>query len=465
MNHTDSLDNDFVKTLESGSLCTDHVVAPVARSHADSGRKFNSAVVIVNDNARVTGGADKIALTSAIELARRGLRVILFTAVGPIAPELQQVPGLEIIFTDQKEILHEPSRLRAATQGLWNGKSAAMAATLFDSLNPAVTVVHLHLWAKALSSSAIHAANPRGCRVGCTLHDYLLPCPAGTFFQHPQSRICELEPMGPRCLVTDCHTRSYAQKLWRVCRQTLQHYVGGMPTSLDAFISLSDLSESRMRPYLPAGAKISRVSNFMDAEQQARAQVERNETFIFSGRVVREKGAILFAAAAHDASVPALLLGSGPLEVDVLAANPKASFSGWLTHSETLARMREARCLVLPSLWYEAQPLVVLEAAAIGLPCIVADTSAGREMVEDGVTGLWFRGGDRQDLARKLRQLNDPELAARMGEAAYQAFWASPPTLHRHVSELLQVYSDLLPQARFADVARVSRRDEEVRFA
>jgi glycosyltransferase involved in cell wall biosynthesis len=96
-------------------------------------------------------------------------------------------------------------------------------------------------------------------------------------------------------------------------------------------------------------------------------------------------------------------------------------------------------------LWYETLGLVVLEAAANGIPSIVPDTSAAREIVIDGVTGLHFRGGDEQDLRAKMRLLQDPELAATLGRAAYDRFWSSD-FAHRdaHLVALEAIYAKLL---------------------
>ncbi len=60
---------------------------------------------------------------------------------------------------------------------------------------------------------------------------------------------------------------------------------------------------------------------------------------------------------------------------------------------------------------------------------IVSDGCAGREDVEDGVTGFWFKSGDAEDLARALRLVEDDARVARLSAAAYSAYWADPPTL------------------------------------
>lgn len=70
---------------------------------------------------------------------------------------------------------------------------------------------------------------------------------------------------------------------------------------------------------------------------------------------------------------------------------------------------------------YEGTPNVLLEAMAHGLPCIVSDSLPGAmEFVENGVTGLVFKSGDSEDLARKLILLiENPKLRIQFGQAVH----------------------------------------------
>jgi glycosyltransferase involved in cell wall biosynthesis len=401
-------------------------------------------IVVLNDNARVTGGADKVALTSAVGLARRGYRVELLTATTPIAPELLSVPGLTVHSTDQYEILHDPSRLRAATQGLWNIKSYRAASTLLDGLRPENTIVHLHLWAKALSSSVVRAAAEREFRIVCTLHDYMLSCPVGTLFDHGAQRICTRRPLSASCLMANCDSRSYADKLWRTARTLIQSTAGRLPSGLTDVIAISDTVISVLRPYLPPEVRVHKLSNFADVARQERADAAANSSFVFSGRLVKEKGAVIFAQAAREARVPATFLGEGECRDEVIVAMPESVISGWLTHDQSLQQLRRARALVFPSLWYEAQPLIILEALAQGIPCVVSDTSAAREMITPGRTGFLFRTGDVADLRDKLRKLRDNELVDRLSRNAYEEYWKSPCTLESHLDGLTGVYNTML---------------------
>src|SRR5215472_2291636 len=130
-----------------------------------------TSAVIVNDYAHITGGAGQVALSTAKALAQQGARVTLLAAVGPVAQELEAA-GVQVTLTRQRDIKSDPVRLRAATQGLWNFRAARAMRDILSRCDPTNTVVHVHGWCKALSSSVVHAALKMDFSVVVTLHDY-----------------------------------------------------------------------------------------------------------------------------------------------------------------------------------------------------------------------------------------------------------------------------------------------------
>jgi glycosyltransferase involved in cell wall biosynthesis len=200
-----------------------------------------------------------------------------------------------------------------------------------------------------------------------------------------------------------------------------------------------------MRAHLPSEASIHSLTGYVDAKKARPASPAENASFVYLGRLVREKGVRMLARCAAAEKLPVTFVGSGALEQEIMEANPNAVITGWRNPQQSREYLRQARALVFPSLWFETLGLVVLEAAAVGIPSIVPDTSAAREIVEDGVTGFHFRGGDESDLRSKMRQLDDPEVAARLGKAAYDRFWSSNyASLEFHAAALESIYSKML---------------------
>ena len=179
-----------------------------------------------------------------------------------------------------------------------------------------------------------------------------------------------------------------------------------------------------------------------------------NDLFVFAGRLVPEKGPRLFAEAARRAGVKAVFVGDGELRAELARDFPEATITGWQTPAEVNGWLRRARALVFASTWYETLGLVVVEAAANGVPTIVADGCAASEFVADGERGRHFQHGSVEALAARLAELrDDPAGAARLGRAAYDWYWQRPWSAEAHADELLAVYDAVLPRAEEVSVA------------
>ncbi len=95
--------------------------------------------------------------------------------------------------------------------------------------------------------------------------------------------------------------------------------------------------------------------------------------------------------------------------------------------------------LVVPSLWYENSPNVILEAFACGTPVVVSRLGGMAELVEDGVSGLYFEPGDVQDLTRMLQRLVDePGLLTNLSHGIPLV-----KTNQEEIAELLDIYRDV----------------------
>jgi glycosyltransferase involved in cell wall biosynthesis len=155
-------------------------------------------------------------------------------------------------------------------------------------------------------------------------------------------------------------------------------------------------------------------------------------TFLFIGRLLREKGVGEFFEAARmvRTQAPAArfqILGSTD---DGKRGVPAAEVDRWTVEGvvEYLGTARDVRpfieaadCVVLPS-YREGMPRVLLEAAAMGRPLIGADVPGCRQIVREGETGFLAEARSASGLAQKMLQLIQLEPAAReqMGRRAWQ---------------------------------------------
>ncbi|QXX73889.1 glycosyltransferase family 4 protein [Methylovirgula sp. HY1] len=418
-----------------------------------SGAKEALTIVICSDFGAVTGGQAKVAIESAIGLKKQGHRVLFFAATGPADTSLAEA-GIEVHCLGQHDLLGNPSRIAAAVQGTWNWAAAAALDRLLDSLPRENTVIHVHSWAKALSPLIAQPIRKSGLPAVYTLHEFFLSCPNGGFYNYQKSEVCTLTPLSPQCWLTHCDAHNYARKLWRNARLLYAQKLARLPEAFSDFITISAFQRRIVEPYIPAGARLHRLSNPVNVEDPGQKSDPTAGDIVFVGRLSPEKGTFLFAEAARKIGLVPTFVGDGPIAADLAARFPEARLLGWQKEEAVRRLMRNARALVFPSLWYEGQPLTILEAKALGLPIVVADTCAGSDEVEDGVTGLWFKSGDVDDLARALAELRDDARVTAMSHAASRAYWAEPKTLDRHVDGLLSIYRGMLDARRSAVAGR-----------
>lgn len=399
-------------------------------------------VVVLNSYAHPQGGASRVAIDEAVGLAARGTRVIFFSAVGPVCEELRK-PGIEVICLEQHDLAQAEGRVDVVIQGLWNFRASRELEVVLKKLDPASTIVHLHGFTQALSTSPVRCAVRAGFEVVYTLHDFFLACPNGGYFDFRANEQCRRVPLSLDCIRTNCDKRRYGHKAYRVVRSSVQRQFGELPRGVMSYISLSRGSEAILQPHLPPEAKVYGVENPIPIRREPRVDVARNRKVITVARFDPEKGIDVLLEAARRVGVRPTLVGDGALRQRIEETGV-ADVTGWLSREAVAAELETARCLVFPSLWYETYGLVVAEAAARGIPSIVSDRSAAAERVIDGVTGWHARTGDPEDLARCLRKIEDDAVVESAGLAAYDHYWAAPPTLDRHIDRLTDAYLDIL---------------------
>lgn len=90
-------------------------------------------------------------------------------------------------------------------------------------------------------------------------------------------------------------------------------------------------------------------------------------------------------------------------------------FKGPFAHGELADALSSIDVLVVPSVWYENTPFVVLEAFSAGRPVIASDLGGLSELVDDGRNGRLFKAGDPGELLSVLADFQaDPSLLGRL---------------------------------------------------
>ena len=191
------------------------------------------------------------------------------------------------------------------------------------------------------------------------------------------------------------------------------------------------LDEARRDPPNP-GNREDRIPDEGNAARLEAFLAGDRPTAVFVGKLIENKGVQVLFEALSGLDARALIVGFGDYREELEAlAPPDTLFTGALEHRHLRYLLPLADVSVVPSIFPEAFGMVAAEAAAAGVPPLVArhsglaEVAAGieHEYPQEHRDLAGFRSGDAADLEGKLRRLLalPPEERRALGDAARRA--------------------------------------------
>ena len=348
----------------------------------------------------------------------------------------------QVIFdnAELRESLSLAGDLRLAASAIWSRPALRRVRAALSAHRP--QVMHVHNTYIAASPSIYAAAAASRVPVVQTLHNYRLVCPAATLFRDGHACTDCVGRMVPwPAVLHACVRGSRIQSFVTTGTITVDRARGTRVRGIAAYVALTNFQRQLMiTGGLPA-ARIRVIPNFLEPDpgrgNDSRAGV------LFVGRLAEEKGIPTLLEAASMVPGTVTVAGGGPLGsfAEQAAAAGHIAYLGVLTRSSVADVVRRATALLLPSVWFEGFPLVLLEAFASGTPVIASRIGALGELVDDGVTGLLAEPGNPGDLADRIRWARDhPSEMHEMGANARQRY-ESRFRGEAHLAALLETYA------------------------
>lgn len=325
------------------------------------------------------------------------------------------------------------NKLKAAKRLMGWGDIKPAFNRILDDFKP--DIVHLHNIHSYLSPVLAQLAKKRGCRVVWTLHDYKLVCPSYACLLNEKP--CEkcIGHSKTHVLKNRCMKGSLAASAMAYIEaRKWNRYV--LERCTDAFICPSEFMASKMKKDGFNPEKLHVVCNHIDPEKlesmhnaqcamrneereseltskQAKRQTseaaQRSDYFVYVGRLSPEKGVETLLDVASKLPYTLKLAGDGPL-LDQLkqqySENHNIEFCGRLDARQVAELLSKARFSVVPSEWYENNPLSVIESLCAGTPVVGARIGGIPELLDEN-NGMAFTSGDRNELAHAIKAAFD----------------------------------------------------------
>ncbi len=306
---------------------------------------------------------------------------------------------------------------------VYNCTAKEAMAKLIADFKP--DIIHAFAIYVQLTPSILDAAHAAGVPVVMSCNDYKHICPNYKLYHH--GKVCEECKGG----------KFYRAVVNRCCHDSLVYSVA---SSVEAYVhSWMNIYRKNVHTFLFASEFMALkteefwgkwvfnwgiLRNPFDAQKYFESNEAGNYVLYF-GRLIDEKGVnVLLDAAALARDVPLVVVGDGP---DLEELKQQAAAQG-LTHVQFVGAkwgdeldqiLIGCRFVVVPSLWHENFPYVILQSFAMGKPVIGSNRGGIPELVAHGERGLIYDATDAAELADAMSQLMvDADRARQMGGSA-----------------------------------------------
>lgn len=218
------------------------------------------------------------------------------------------------------------------------------------------------------------------------------------------------------------------------------------------FIAISRYMEDLCRERLPEDLKrIQIINNSIKYESYFKAEknnMNRHAVKLVSiGNLGANKNHVFLIKALHQLhqqGFPAFLtiIGKGPCLQQIEEATRNAGLQQYVTMAGDIKYVKEYlhnADIYVHSAIDEGFGLVIAEAMAAGLPCVMLDAMGNRDLAEEGKNSFLIRQGDVNGFAEAVKKLiEDPALYSGMSEYAKE--YAKRFDIAPYTDKLLQFY-------------------------
>lgn len=358
-------------------------------------------VLIVNKFWYARGGDCVVAMSTANLLRRMGHDVEVFSMQHPSNIECDY----NVTFAPQVHFDGNlVQKVRAMVRAMGDKNVRMAFTTAFERFQP--DVVHLHNIHSYLSPVVAQIAHNHGCRVVWTLHDYKLFCPSYCcLLKGATCDSCIEHPMD--VVVHRCMKNSLVASIAALLESTKWN-THQLTQCVDAFICPSKFMADKMKQAGFQAEKLNIIHNFMPNDKRDTSPVAlgRSDYCCYIGRLTPEKdlGTLLDAACRLPFTLK--VAGDGPLHDDLAkkyGSCPNIEFLGRINSHEVNKLLRLARFSVMPSNWWENNPLSIIESLCTGTPVVGMQMGGIPELIDEH-NGLLVPAGDPSALAKAMQQ-------------------------------------------------------------
>jgi glycosyltransferase involved in cell wall biosynthesis len=289
----------------------------------------------------------------------------------------------------------------------YNPEGARLLSRKIESFRP--DIIHVHNFFPVASPSIFFVARRYGIPIVATLHNYRLVCPSAMLYHKHhvyEKSLRSVFPLSSIC--RGVYRNSVLQTAMIALMTTIHHWLGTWKNKVDRYVILTQFAKSKFNAsalHIPEEKFVIKPNFVMDF---GNGKLNREDFFLFVGRLSEEKGIEVLLKATHLQSFKLKIIGDGPFKemVEQCAKNnPNIEYHGFQNKQVIIETMKKAKALIFPSIWYEGLPMTIIESFSTGTPVIASRLGGMQEVVTNDFNGLHFEAGNEKDLINKINTL------------------------------------------------------------
>ena len=288
------------------------------------------------------------------------------------------------------------------------GSESAVYEFLIKKINPDI----IHVGHLINMNGFLQAGIRQDIPYLLSLTDFWLICHQAQML-HKNGECCAGPEGGKQCKLT-CSglEKEYYEKRFEQASEILQNSSANIVSSKFLRNMMEHSIENFKSIYIPYGlnfAYLSIKNKLYDKNSKL--------NILFSGTLSEHKGikiAIKAFKRLKNKNIYLNIYGDGPLKEYVISVSKSESninYLGTYSKKDTKILIEENDLILVPSIWYENNPIILQEMIAANLPPIVSNIGSLTEMVDDLKTGFVFTAGSSSDLRKVIEQI-----ASNMGQ-------------------------------------------------
>ena len=332
-----------------------------------------------------------------------------------------------------------PDRARFEYDNTWIGEHLRGYLQALNEQGSPIDVLHL-ISGYLMTGSTLRVAQDMGIATVLSLTDFWFLCPRIQMLRSDGTR--SSLPIDPvrcaRCLGEQ--QRRYllpakllpawaVQAFWKTQKPQIQHIeqrATFLRETLNRVQAIISPSQFLRQMFVDAGVQPERIvysRQGRDFAHLSPADVQKTPTDPFTlrlgylGKVTQLKGVhVAVEAMKHLEGLPVTLQIYGNISQDLdyvarlreaISHDPRITIEGPYKPKDLSRVMKSLDATIVPSVWYENSPNVILEAQAHRTPVLASNLGGMAELVRHEQNGLCFTVEDGADLARQIQRLLD----------------------------------------------------------